>query len=49
MSELRRLLTTTADLAADFYDSLPDRPVFPEVTVNELRSALGGPLPEGST
>jgi glutamate/tyrosine decarboxylase-like PLP-dependent enzyme len=46
MSELRRLLGTTADLAADFYDSLPGRPVFPEKSAGELRAGLGGPLPE---
>jgi glutamate/tyrosine decarboxylase-like PLP-dependent enzyme len=47
--ELRELLGLTADLTADFYDTLPDRPVYPDVTVDELRRALGGPLPDGPT
>jgi glutamate/tyrosine decarboxylase-like PLP-dependent enzyme len=46
MDELRELFALTADLAAKFHDSLPDRRVFPEATVDELRAALGGPLPE---
>src|SRR5438094_1597515 len=46
MSELRDLLASTANLAADFYDSLPKRPVFPRATAGELREALGGPLPQ---
>ena len=46
MSELRDLLHTTADLGADFYDTLPTRPVYPEATADELREALGGPLPQ---
>ena len=43
---MRDLLRETADLAADFLESLPERPVFPRVTVDELRARLGGPLPE---
>jgi glutamate/tyrosine decarboxylase-like PLP-dependent enzyme len=49
MSDLRELLELTAGLAADFYETLPDRPVYPSVTAEELRSALGGPLPEYPT
>jgi glutamate/tyrosine decarboxylase-like PLP-dependent enzyme len=49
MEDLRELLAETARLAADFYDSLPERPVFPRVTADELREALGGPLPERAT
>src|SRR6478609_11307927 len=45
MSELRDLLHTTADLSADFYDTLSTRPVYPEVGADDLREALGGPLP----
>src|SRR5690349_4828580 len=45
--ELRDLLELTADLAADFYDTLPERRVYPDVTVDELRHTLGGPLPDG--
>src|SRR3954449_7475444 len=46
MSELRDLLDYTAGIAADFYDSLPGRPVFPTASDRELRDALEGPLPE---
>jgi glutamate/tyrosine decarboxylase-like PLP-dependent enzyme len=46
---MRELLHETADLAADFLESLPDRPVFPHVEVDELRALLGGPVPDGST
>jgi glutamate/tyrosine decarboxylase-like PLP-dependent enzyme len=46
MDELRELFALTADLAAEFHESLPDRRVFPDATVDELRKAIGGPLPE---
>ncbi len=49
MAELRDLLELTAGLAADFYDSLPERPVFPAATVAELRAAFAQPLPDGPT
>jgi glutamate/tyrosine decarboxylase-like PLP-dependent enzyme len=42
----RDLLQRTAEIASDFLDSLDDRPVRPEATVDELRAALGGALPE---
>ena len=44
MSDTRELLRRTAELAADFLDSLDDRPVFPRATVDELRAALRMPL-----
>jgi glutamate/tyrosine decarboxylase-like PLP-dependent enzyme len=44
---MRELLRETADLAADFLETLPDRPVFPRVGVDVLRARLGGPVPEG--
>jgi glutamate/tyrosine decarboxylase-like PLP-dependent enzyme len=47
MSDVRDLLHQTADLAGDFLESLDERPVFPQVEVDELRAALGGPLPDG--
>jgi hypothetical protein len=47
MSEIRDLLRETADLAADFLDSLDRRPVFPPASVEKLRARLGGPLPDG--
>src|SRR5204862_266503 len=37
-------LARRAELAADFLDSLEDRPVFPQVSPEELRSSLGVPL-----
>jgi glutamate/tyrosine decarboxylase-like PLP-dependent enzyme len=46
---MRELLHETADLAADFLESLPERPVFPRVEVDELRTLLGGPVPDGPT
>ena len=49
MSDLRDLLGLTAALAADFYDSLPDRRVFPSATADELRAAFVRQLPEGPT
>ncbi len=45
MDETRGILRRTADHAADFLETLDDRPVFPSVTVEELREKLGGPLP----
>jgi glutamate/tyrosine decarboxylase-like PLP-dependent enzyme len=44
VTDTRALLRRTAELAADFLDSLEERPVFPHVSVEELRSALGVPL-----
>ena len=46
MEDVRRLLEQTASIAADYVESLDDRRVFPDVTPEELRVALGGPLPE---
>lgn len=46
MSDTRDLLRRTAEIAADYVESLGERPVFPQVTPEELREALGGPLPE---
>ena len=44
MSE-RELLRRTAEIATEFLDSLDGRPVWPPASVEELRQALGGPLP----
>jgi len=44
VADVRALLQRTAELAADFLDSLDDRPVFPQVSVDDLRAALRVPL-----
>jgi len=46
MDDLRELFELTAAIAADFYETLPDRPVYPRATVPELHAALSAPLPE---
>jgi glutamate/tyrosine decarboxylase-like PLP-dependent enzyme len=46
-SSPRQLLHRTADLAADFLESLPDRRVAPDTDLAALRTDLGGPLPDG--
>ena len=43
---MRGLLGETAGLAADYLEAIPQRPVGWSVSVEELRSRLGGPLPE---
>lgn len=42
----RDLLRRTAEIASDYLDRLPDRPVGSTATVDEMRRALGGALPE---
>src|SRR2546429_9798326 len=49
MTDVRALLRRTADLAADFLESLEPRPVFPQPSVEELRALLGAPLSEDPT
>jgi glutamate/tyrosine decarboxylase-like PLP-dependent enzyme len=46
VSESRDLLRRTADHAADFLETLDERPVYPSTTVEQLREQLGGPLPD---
>ena len=46
MTDARELLRRTAELAADYVESLGERPVFPDVTPEQLRETLGGPLPD---
>jgi glutamate/tyrosine decarboxylase-like PLP-dependent enzyme len=46
VNQTRDLLRRTAELAADYIESLGERPVFPAVNPERLREALGGPLPE---
>ncbi len=43
----REELDEVLSYANSFLDALPDRPVGWRVTADELRAALGGPLPEG--
>ena len=45
---IRRLLAETAGLAASHLEGVPDRPVGGSADVHELRSGLGGPLPEAA-
>jgi len=46
MDDLRALLAQAASLAADFHDTLPDRPVYPQATTAQLREAFAAPLPD---
>jgi glutamate/tyrosine decarboxylase-like PLP-dependent enzyme len=46
VDDVRRLLEETAAIAAGYLETLGERPVFPDVTPEQLREALGGPLPE---
>ena len=46
MTDRRPLLHQTVDIAADFLDRLPERPVGPPVDLPALRAALGGPMPD---
>ena len=49
MTDERRLLARTAEIAADFIDSLDTRPVPARGSVGELRVALARPLPQNPT
>jgi glutamate/tyrosine decarboxylase-like PLP-dependent enzyme len=49
MDDVRGLLRLTASIAADYVESLGERPVFPDATPERLRAALGGPVPEEPT
>ena len=42
----RELLARTADIAADYIETLETRSVYPRASVEELREALDGTLPE---
>jgi glutamate/tyrosine decarboxylase-like PLP-dependent enzyme len=46
VSDERALLLRTAEIAADFLETLDERPVRPSAHVAELRAVLGTPLPE---
>ena len=47
MSDERELLRRTAEIAADYLESLEGRPVFPVVREEELAATLAGALPDG--
>jgi glutamate/tyrosine decarboxylase-like PLP-dependent enzyme len=47
MTQNARLLSRTAQLAAEYLDSLDERPVARPVDLPALRAAIGGPLPDG--
>jgi Glutamate decarboxylase and related PLP-dependent proteins len=47
MHDRGTLLHRTAELAGDFLDRLPDRPVGRPIDLAALRASLGGPLPDG--
>jgi glutamate/tyrosine decarboxylase-like PLP-dependent enzyme len=44
VSDERELLRRTAEIAADFIETLDERPVWPPASVGELRESLGGQL-----
>src|SRR4051794_9694763 len=44
---MRTLLRRTADLAADYLESVDERPVYPQISTDELYARLSGPLPDG--
>ncbi len=48
MDDRRALLNRTTELANDFLDRLPNRPVGRVTDLEKLRAALGGPLPEAA-
>ena len=49
MNDERELLRRTAELAADFLDTLDERPVFPLMPVEDLGAQLAVPLPDAPT
>ena len=46
MDPVRELFGLTAEYAAQFHETLGDRPVHAQATFDELVDALGGPLPD---
>jgi len=48
VTETRELLALTADLAADFLETLDERAVWPPATLEELRASLGGRGPQNA-
>src|SRR5690349_9438949 len=46
MPEWKRVLDETVDYAVRYLDGLPERPIAPAASLDELRESLGGPLPQ---
>lgn len=46
MSERSRALDAAHRAASDFLASLPDRPVWPRASLDDMRDTFGGPLPD---
>ena len=46
---MKDVLGLTADYAAQFLATLDQRPIRAEASIEELREALGGPLPEAGS
>src|SRR3954468_13636424 len=44
--ELRQLLQQASALAADFWESLPERPVYPQTSAQQLEKLFSAELPE---
>jgi glutamate/tyrosine decarboxylase-like PLP-dependent enzyme len=49
MSDERELLQRTAEIAANYLDTLATRPIRPELGYAEMHAALDGPVPDGPT
>jgi glutamate/tyrosine decarboxylase-like PLP-dependent enzyme len=49
MDPVKEVLGLTADYAVQFLEHLDERPIPPRASLEELRAALGGPLPETGT
>ena len=49
LDPVKDLLRLTADYASQFLDALDERRVRPDASIEELRAAFGGPLPESTT
>jgi glutamate/tyrosine decarboxylase-like PLP-dependent enzyme len=49
VDSVKDLLGLTAEYASQFVDGLDERRVRPQASIDELRAALGGPLPERGT
>jgi glutamate/tyrosine decarboxylase-like PLP-dependent enzyme len=49
MSELRALLLRTAERIADYREAVAESRVFPQADFDDVRAAIGGPLPDSPT